>query len=117
MSKQNRNEYKDPVTSLIWCTKEFKPMKWEEAITFAKTYKQGKYRLPTIQELVSLVDFTKHSPSINRNNVPKCHSSLYWSATSYADSSNYAWGVYFGDGGANGNYKDVSRYIRLVRNK
>ena len=117
MSKQNRNEYKDPVTSLIWCTKEFKPMKWEEAITFAKTYKKGKYRLPTIQELLPLVDFTKHSPSINSNNFHKCKSSGYWSATSNANISYYAWNVNFLNGYANYNNKYFSRYVRLVRNK
>ena len=115
MSKQN--EYKDPVTGLIWCTKEFEPMKWQEAMDFAKTYKKGKYRLPTIQELLPLVDFTKHSPSINSNNFHKCKSSGYWSATSNANISYYAWNVNFLNGYANYNNKYFSRYVRLVRNK
>ncbi len=116
--KQNENEYKDPVTSLIWCTKEFKPMQWKEAITFAKTYKQGKYRLATMHELLSLVDYTTCNPSINKVNFPKCKSLGYWSATSNTGHSYAAWNVdfYYGDAGYN-NKNYCSRYIRLVRNK
>ena len=119
MAKQNKNEneYKDPITSLIWCTKEFKPMKWEEAITFTKTYKQGKYRLPTIKELVSLVDYTTCNPSINKVDFHKCKSSGYWSATPNADYSNYAWYVGYYYGYADYYSKSYSLYVRLVRNK
>jgi hypothetical protein len=42
-------------------------------------------------------------------------SSFYWSASPYAESSNFAWGVYFKYGG-DGNYgRDYYGHMRLVR--
>jgi hypothetical protein len=57
------------------------------------------FRLPTIQELVSLVDPTQSNPAL-----PAGHPFLtvlsfhYWSATTYADNTSEAWVVDFDNG-------------------
>jgi Protein of unknown function (DUF1566) len=59
------------------------------------------WRLPTIQELASLVDPSVDSPGPT---LPAGHpfsnvqSSFYWSATTLAVDTENAWGVFFNDG-------------------
>jgi hypothetical protein len=71
------------------------------------------WRLPTIQELLTLVDYAKHSPA---SNLADTKSNGYWSST--VDISNYddAWCVGFGSGTAYYNDKHNSYYVRCVRN-
>ncbi|ETR68272.1 MAG: hypothetical protein OMM_04657 [Candidatus Magnetoglobus multicellularis str. Araruama] len=46
---------------------------------------------------------------------PNTMSSFYWSSTSYAYDTGYAWGVYFTYGYDNYDDKDSSYYVRAVR--
>jgi hypothetical protein len=79
------------------------------------------WRLPTIKELRSIVnlDIPYPGPTINTtfflNTVP----SFYWSSTTYAHETYYAWGVDFGYGGGssyeNGNKYYGGGYVRAVR--
>ena len=73
-------------------------------------------RLPEVNELQSLVDYTKRDPAINKDLFPDTKSSWYWTGTELAGSASSAWCVYFfyghvlydsvkGDGG----------YVRPVR--
>src|SRR5262249_61144665 len=60
--------------------------------------RQG-WRLPTLQELASLVDPTiRFSPTLPVNPFTNVQSSIYWSATSAANTSAIAWFVSFADG-------------------
>ena len=108
-------EWKDEKNGLAWCTDEFELMNWEEAIKFANSYDNGKWRLPTIKELLTLVDYSRQDPSINTNIFKDCKSSYYWSASPNAYSSYGAWSVYFYGGYSSSNYKNLSLYVRLVR--
>jgi len=60
------------------------------------------WRMPTVQELMTIVDRDKGSPAIDDFyflNIVYYVDSVspnYWSSTTYA--SNYAWGVYFYNG-------------------
>ncbi|PTL37069.1 hypothetical protein CLG94_00625 [Candidatus Methylomirabilis limnetica] len=50
------------------------------------------WRLPTIQELASLVDPTQSSPALPRGHpFSNVHSSPYWSATTNTIDSSFAW--------------------------
>lgn len=60
------------------------------------------WRLPTLQELASLVD-----PTLNRGDAPalpaghpftNVRSDFYWSATTFVEDATDAWGVAFEDG-------------------
>ena len=107
--------YYDKTTKLTWNTKEFEPMTWTEAIKFADYFKKGKWRLPTIQELLTLVDYTRSEPAIDTTIFTNVNSSYYWSASSYAYNSDDAWYVNFSDGYSSNNYKNYGKYVRLVR--
>jgi hypothetical protein len=72
------------------------------------------WRLPTIDELVYITDKGRVNPSIDPifNNTS---SSNYWTATTYANSTQNAWVVYF-NSGDDGNYnKSYSFRVRCVR--
>jgi len=108
---------RDLTTSLYWQDNENISKTWTQAINYCENMVLGSYddwRLPNINELNSIVDDTKYNP--NMSPVFKSFASdSYWSSTTYADASNYAWVVYFYYG-AQGNYpKDASNYVRCVR--
>ena len=71
------------------------------------------WRLPTIEELATLIDYTRYEPaSFLKDTV----SGYYWSATTYAGSTDSVWVVYFGNGNQYGNgNKTNGNYVRCVR--
>ncbi|MDP2816022.1 MAG: DUF1566 domain-containing protein, partial [Rectinemataceae bacterium] len=71
------------------------------------------WRLPTKKELVSIVDYGRYYPSINP--VFTSIASNYWSSTTCASYSNYAWGVSFGYGYVGSPSKLYYNYVRCVR--
>ncbi|MDQ1333920.1 MAG: hypothetical protein QG552_870, partial [Thermodesulfobacteriota bacterium] len=75
------------------------------------------WRLPTIKELAYLVDdsIPYPGPTINSTYFPNTVSSGYWSSTTYAYSTDRAWGVYFYDGYDNWLSKSNFYYVRAVR--
>ena len=57
------------------------------------------WRLPSIQELSSLIDPTQSTPALPSGHPFTVQSSFYWSATTVSfDTSSRAWLVRFGDG-------------------
>ncbi|PIQ50688.1 MAG: hypothetical protein COW02_18920 [Comamonadaceae bacterium CG12_big_fil_rev_8_21_14_0_65_59_15] len=73
------------------------------------------WRLPTSDELLSLVDYSKISPAIDTTLFPGTPSSVFWSGSAYAIDSGTAWGVQFNGGYANGSDRSASNAVRLVR--
>jgi hypothetical protein len=59
----------------------------------------GQWRLPTVKELQSLLDYTQWNPALPAGhpftNVPN---NWYWTSTDYAPGPTLAWGVYVGYG-------------------
>jgi len=82
---------------------------------------QTDWRLPSRIELVSLIDNGVYNPAINTIYFPSTVSSSYWSSTTYAYNTSYAWLVFFSSGNPNTDYKSVSsnsssaNYARCVR--
>ena len=85
---------------------------WEEAKAYAASLGDG-WRVPTIQELLSLVDYTTHSPACSV--FPNCPSEWFWSSSAFSGYASNAWSVNFASGLAN--YYDVgySSRVRCVR--
>ncbi len=72
------------------------------------------WRLPTLKELLTIVDYTRYEPSINsifKNTYP----ANYWTSTSNIHSPYYAWFVYFYSGYTNYYGKDNLSFVRCVR--
>jgi len=84
---------------------------WEESIDYATTLGDG-WRLPTIGELVSIIDFTVYMPACK---IDSCRPSYHWSSSPYACNSYYAWFVNFGYGLVYASSKDDHTYVRCVR--
>ena len=73
------------------------------------------WRVPDIEELRSIVDYSRTNPSIDINYFPNTRSDWYWSASPYADVSDYAWLLYFFYGSGYDNYRIYDSHVRLVR--
>ncbi len=73
------------------------------------------WRLPTVKELSSLTDSGRVSPGIDMTYFKWTQSSNYWSSTTNAYSTYYAWLVYFGYGDVYYGYKSNNYYVRAVR--
>jgi len=72
------------------------------------------WRLPNRQELETLIDYNKENPSIDATAFPRTVTSDYWSSTTYAPDTSYAWVVYFDYGAAKSNAKPGIYYTRCV---
>jgi hypothetical protein len=109
----------DRTTGLMWTRKNVgsKRFTWPNAKAACAAAREAGYddwRLPTIRELLSLVDYSRTEPAIDP--AFECESAWYWSATPYSSSpSDYAWGVGFGDGHSLCNAQHDDYYVRAVR--
>ena len=70
------------------------------------------WRLPTLQELLTLVNYDKYNPACDLEDTL---ANYYWSSTTHANNSSYAWYVYFSLGSTSHSYKSGSLYVRCVR--
>lgn len=96
--------------------------KWQFALDHVKALNEGDgyaghkdWRVPTIEELLSLVDKYAKDPSIDGNFFPKTpFDAIYWSSTLTDDGENVAC-VGFAIGKRLWTFKFDSVYVRLVR--
>lgn len=70
------------------------------------------WRLPTIEELASLIDHSTSEPASLDKTI---RSNLYWSSTTYKKYKSCAWVVFFYFGDANYHVKSLNSYVRCVR--
>jgi hypothetical protein len=129
----------DTVTGLMWQQGYSGKMTWEEALTGAETFELAGYddwRLPTIKELYSLIDFSGIDPSGwsgtdvsalvpfidtayfdfaygDTNAGERIIDAQYWSSTEYVASAGSArpmtFGVNFADGRIKGYWRSNPR--------
>jgi hypothetical protein len=90
---------------------------WAAAISYCENLALGGYsdwRLPSRQELVSIVDYGRLNPAINP--AFSCNSGVYWSGSTYASNPDLAWHVSFDFGYAYYyGFKSYSSDVRCVR--
>ena len=129
---------KDNVTGLIWEVKtndgsihdknnkyklEGSIIKfWESSIqNFINKLNSSRFggfsdwRIPNIKELASISNKGIYDPAIDEQFFPNTMSDFYWSSTTNARHTGYAWGVYFGNGNDRYNSKSSAYYVRAVR--
>jgi len=90
---------------------------WDQAMKAAKSFSYAGYddwRLPTIDELKSIVEKNKR-PAINHQAFPNTVRAWFWSSSPHAYGSGSAWSVYFYGGYVDGSYKSNGFHVRLVR--
>ena len=118
-----------PTTGLMWkrcaegqtwtgstCTGNATVYTWEEAVALTSNFAgYDDWRIPTEEELLSLVDQTVCNPAIDKTVFPNTPSSAFWSASADAGDSDYAWYVHFYDGYAGYYDKDDPFQVRMCR--
>jgi hypothetical protein len=107
--------FTDSATGLTWDETTAGPMTWQAALEYCETRSLGGYsdwRMPDINELQSIVDYSLYDPASSR---PGTISGFYWSATTQASSIGSAWGINFNDGDITTYAKTGTYYVRPVR--
>jgi hypothetical protein len=110
----------DTTTNLMWqddADVKTITKNWTDAIDYCEASAFGGFsdwRLPSFNELYLLADRSVYNPAISPvfTNVV---SSSYWSSTTDASSTTYAWRVNFYYGYDNARVKTNTFYVRCVR--
>lgn len=102
-------------------------LRWQRATSAAKSNRAGaaaycaqlaldgaagSWRLPTIRELVSIVDRRATQPAIDTAVFPATKFDLYWSSTAAAGKPGLGWGIAFSQGDT---YYQQPGYLGWVR--
>jgi len=112
--KNEDGTVKDKLLKVVWGKTLPERMTWEKAKEACEKLGKG-WRLPTVNELFSLVDRSKYSPAIDKDMFPDTQSSYYWTSETYAGNGYYAWIVTFYDGYVFYGDKTNVYYVRPVR--
>lgn len=105
----------DAKTGLQWEEKHHGPMSWYDADEYAINLRLGGFddwRLPTRLELESLLDLDRHNPASDFPGMPPL---WFWSSSSFANVSSYAWLVSFYDCNVLARYRTLDGFVRCVR--
>ncbi len=113
----------DNATGLQWQDDRLIQKKWEDSGSFlAEEYCDAlsidsytDWRLPSIQELGTLVDASQYDPSATEGVFNHISSYFYWSSVATSHSTSYAWYITFSSGSTNYHRKVNSDYVRCVR--
>jgi len=112
----------DEITGLEWQRSlDSSTYDWEGAKSYCADLPLdgGGWRLPSVIELVSLVDTSKTSfgglepPTIDEVAFPETPPEAFWSSSPAADDPNTPWGVLFCCGGETGFANSISQLARV----
>lgn len=100
------------------CSGEARTMGWSDAMLQTSTFAgKSDWRLPTQDELLSLMDYSLPGYGLSSVLFPGTSGSSFWSGTPYANASSAAWSAYFTNGETyHGQVTDL-RSVRLVRGR
>lgn len=109
----------DKTTNLLWQRiSDGTTRTWDEAWTYCRTLTIDTYdswRLPSWQELQSIVSFDQYLPAINGVAFPSTTNGRYWSSSTDPYISDNAIVVSFSGGIVLGVAKDSATQVRCVR--
>ncbi len=88
-----------------------------DALNSANFGGHNDWRLPTLKELATLVDYAQNNPIIDATFFPNTRAFYYWSATTRAHDTENAWCVYFNNGFDSSGPKSANSraHVRAVR--
>jgi len=95
---------------------------WDKLITVVNTKKLcgfSDWRVPTLMELRSLLDYSQKQPTLSnrsRQMLPHTQSSFYWSSSPIVGNKRNAWLLYFEYGFVSNYSRSYPFFVRLVRN-
>jgi hypothetical protein len=129
---------KDNVTGLVWkscsegytgeaCTDDLgvpNDYTWADALTACTALNslhggagcagRKTWRLPTVAELSTLLNYGGVIPAIDVLRFPNSTGASYWSSSAYVHNADDAWFVYFGSGAVVNAVKTSNAYVRCV---
>ena len=110
----------DNVTGLMWEQQSGTNMSGSNAGTYCTALSVGKHtdwRLPSVMELISIVNYGIQStgPMINSTYFLNTAASPYWSSTPDAGNTGNAWSLNFSAGTVFSNGMSGNAYVRCVR--
>jgi hypothetical protein len=95
---------------------------WNEApeVYIGKLNEQGyggfaDWRMPSKDELRSIVDYSKSNPAVDKWYFPNCRIGFYWCSATYEMQPYFGWAIFFGLGSGTAIGKSNARYVRAVR--
>jgi hypothetical protein len=94
---------------------------WEEAMGYCAqlALASGGWRLPTKDELLSIVDTSRTDPSIDLTAFPNTHSDAFWSTSPYVSpppgNLEGAWYIIFRNGAPYNDHTEFGCRVRCVR--
>ena len=123
---ENEKIVSDSNTGLQWQqTASEERYNFKKAAEYCKKLNYGghdDWRLPTVQELASIIDNSKVLPSIDSDYFPNTPVSdeniifYFWTSSSYADNENHAWSISFDYGiSSRESTTDEENFVRCVR--
>ena len=75
----------------------------------------GGWRLPTLRELLTLVDVTHYDPAIDASAFPGTPSEFFWSSSPSRAPAGSAWGVNFTRGASGAGFVITAAHVRCAR--
>jgi len=107
--EEHEDHYLDTMTGIKWSKENSFSSTWQDAVDKAPS----GWGLPTIEDLMSIVDYEKYNPATELPGM--LVSSYYWSSTTCAHGSVYAWNVHFFCGVGYYKFKSSVYYVRYVK--
>lgn len=116
---ENNQTVDDKNTGLVWlqdANAHKTTMDWDSAferiarMNSEMAYGFDDWRVPTIIELESLIDLSRHSPALPENCLFKEVQEFYWSSTTSQYDTSYAWVLYMKDGAVGVGHKPLSEF-------
>lgn len=110
----------DTSTSLLWQDAQDNrdlALTYFEAEDYCEKLKIKQYqdfRLPTLNELQSIIDYTKYKPAVLTGFLNAANET-YWTTTPFADDSSEVWTIHFKKGERSVKGKHYDRNLRCVQ--
>ena len=109
-------DVRDPLTNLVWRKSpeaEGRWLTWEQALDAAAGLRQSSglpWRLPSINELESLVDSERHSPALPQGHPFSGLGQAFWSATTSGFEPDWSYCLYLHKGAVGVGHKPKAEF-------